>query len=239
MLAMLIGIAGAGCRESNPAYLGVPGAIDAAKDRPSNGRPDLAAPVDRPSGDSESADLAAPDLGSHDAEVVADARGADAGRDQQAALPDAGVDRTGAPDSSPDAGEVSTVEDAAGAPPDVPPQLEEDGGGADLNVNAGRDVGVDVVFDAGVSAEAGVSADAGVSVSVDAGEDAVDGLAIYAGEDSSATEVSADQSVPSEVGVGDAELAGDACTESQDGSSCLDAGISEDVAATDDASNGG
>jgi hypothetical protein len=236
-LAILIGIVGTGCRESNPAYL----PVDAAKDRSALGRADLAIPVDKGAADSEPADLAASDLGNPEADAGVEGRISDAARDRQADLADASVDRTGAADSSRDAGEVLTAWDAADAsvdasadaPADVPAEMDDGGSGtddasenldADLDANTnGRD------RDARVKADAGRKEDAGVVVKPDAARDATDAVERDSSLDTPAIEAAADETMPVEVGASDADLAVDAnCVE---GSSCTDAGTAEDAPA--------
>jgi len=217
-LAILIGLAGAGCRQSNPAYLPGRGAIDAARERHSTEGVDSPAAVDKASVDTALADLAGPDLGNPD--QVTDTRTADASTDQQIDVADAGVDATTGPDVSRDAKDASMTGDAADVPLNPPPGLD---GGAGVDGVANVDLGPDVA-----------GADLGVIVGVDVGQDTADGPATDEG-----TDVAADQAPSIDVPASDVEPIVDAaCVEGPDGSSCIDATAADD-AATADGPDGG
>jgi hypothetical protein len=117
MLAILLGVTGAGCRESNPAYVRT---VDAARERPSTTSPDLAAREDRVRVDTESADRASPKPDGRSAEVATDMRIADRSPDGWPDLPDASADETVGDDSLPEASDAQVVGDAAYSPVDAP-----------------------------------------------------------------------------------------------------------------------
>ena len=178
MLAMLIGTTGAGCRESNPAYL----SIDAGKDRPSPVSADLAGPKDKVGADNEPADRVLPDLGDRDA--VMDASVSDLPPDQWVDWADASVEGTGGADSPRDAGDAAG--DAAVVLSDTPPG-PGDGGvvGLDTNpdqtVDRGLKLDVGSNFDAGLDLESSLNLDAGLSL--DASLNLDEGLNLDAEED--------------------------------------------------------
>jgi hypothetical protein len=160
---MLIGMTGAGCRESNPAYVRT---VDAAKERPSTTSPDLAAPADKFRVDTESADRARSNLDGRQAEVATDTSVAD-GSPDGADLPDASADGTVGDDSLPESRDVRIAGDAVDFSPDVPLGTGDAvGAGLDAFVDRGVDVGVsvDVEGDLNPDGEGDVGAD------VDAGD---------------------------------------------------------------------
>jgi hypothetical protein len=159
---MLLGVTGAGCRESNPAYVRT---VDAAKERHSTASADLAAPADKVSVDSEFADRALPNLDGRSAEVATDTSVADASPDESAGLPDASMDGTSeaGADSLLDASDARIAGDAVDAPPGI-----GDVGGAGLDTNVGQSVDVAVSMDVEGDLNPDVEGDAGVDV--DAGD---------------------------------------------------------------------
>jgi hypothetical protein len=158
-LAMLLGVTGAGCRESNPAYVRT---VDAARERPSTTSPDLAAREDRVRVDTESADRALPNPDGRSAEAATDTGVADRSPDEGAAPPDASADGTVGDDSLAEASDAQLAGDAVYSPLDAPLGSGDAGGlgldaflgsvdtGAsmdgegDLNLDAEGDLGVDV-----------------------------------------------------------------------------------------------
>jgi len=188
MLAMLIGMAGTGCRRSNPAYrwpidaargpdrgADSPASIDARIDAPIDAHVDAA--IDKVSVDTlpdlGSLELGGPELGYRDAgQEVADAGIVDAAQDQRPDGRDASLDRTDVADLPRDASGVFVAGDAADAPSDATPGLNNDGSG-----------------DAGQGEPAVQTSDAG--------------------EDGGATEVSAEP-MPTEAGAAEASSTDDA-----------------------------
>jgi hypothetical protein len=157
-LAMLLGVTGAGCRESNPAYVRT---VDAARERPSTASPDLAARETRVRVDTESADHASPSLDGRYAEVATDTSIADVSPDEWPALPDASADGTVGDDSLAEAWDAQVVGDAAYSPLDAPLGIG-DAGGLGLDAFLGSvDTGVsmDVEGDVNPDAEGDVDAD--------------------------------------------------------------------------------
>jgi len=158
-LAMLLGVTGAGCRESNPAYVRT---VDAARERPSTTSPDLAAREDRVRVDTESADRALPNPDGLSADVATDMRVADRSPDEGTDLPDASADGTVGDDSLAEASDAQIAKDAVYSPVDAPLGIGDAGslgldaflgsvdtgasmdGEGDLNLDAEGDLGVDV-----------------------------------------------------------------------------------------------
>jgi hypothetical protein len=159
MLALFIGMTGAGCRESNPAYL----RIDAAKERPSNASPDSALPRDAVSVDTRFADRALPDLDNRLADAVTDARIADVPLDQPVDLPDASVDITVGADFPDDARDASIAGDAGAAPSDSP-LVFGDGGSVGLDTKVDRGVDLGANLDTGVNLDAVSNPDVGLNL---------------------------------------------------------------------------
>lgn len=114
---MLLGVTGAGCRESNPAYVRT---VDAAGERPSTTSPDLAAREDRVRVDTESADRASPNPDGLSAEVATDMSVADRSPDERADLPDASADGAVGNDSLAEASDAEIAGDAVYSPVDAP-----------------------------------------------------------------------------------------------------------------------
>ena len=136
---MLLGVTGAGCRESNPAYVRT---VDAAKERHSTASADLAAPADKVSVDSEFADRALPNLDGRSAEVATDTSVADRSPDEGADLPDASADGTVGDDSLAEAWDAQIAGDAVYSPVDAP-LGSGDAGGLGLDAFLGSvDTGV-------------------------------------------------------------------------------------------------
>jgi hypothetical protein len=157
-LAMLLGVTGAGCRESNPAYVRT---VDAARERPSTTSPDLAARADRVRVDTESADRALPNPDGRSAEVATDMSVADRSPDEGADLPDASADGTVGDDSLAEAWDAQIVGDAVYSPVDAP-LGSGDAGGLGLDAFLGSvDTGVsmDVEGDSSPDGEGDLGAD--------------------------------------------------------------------------------
>ena len=161
-LAILLGMTGAGCRESNPAYVRT---VDAAKERPSTASPDLAAREDRVRVDTESADRASPSRDGHYADVATDKSVADVSPDEGADLPDASMDGTSeaGADSLLDASDARIAGDAVDAPPGI-----GDVAGAGLDTNVERSV--DVAMSMDVEGDLNPDAEGDVGVDMDAGD---------------------------------------------------------------------
>ncbi|GEM_PF-6653078 len=161
-LAILLGMTGAGCRESNPAYVRT---VDAAKERPSTASPDLAAREDRVRVDTESADRASPNLDGLSAEVATDMSVADRSPDEGADLRDASADGTVGDDSLPEASDAQIAGDAVYSPLDAPLGSGDAGGlGLDaflgsvdtgVSMDGEGDLNPDVEGDVGVDVDAG------------------------------------------------------------------------------------
>ena len=161
-LAMLLGVTGAGCRESNPAYVRT---IDAARERPSTTSPDLAAREDRVRVDTESADRALSNPDGRSAEVATDMSVADRSPDEGADLPDASADGTVGDDSLAEAWDAQIVGDAVYSPVDAPLGSGDAGGlGLDaflgsvdtgVSMDGEGDLNPDVEGDVGVDVDAG------------------------------------------------------------------------------------
>ena len=167
MLAMLIGMMGAGCRESNPAYLRT---TDAARERHSNASADLAAPADMVSVDTESADRALPNPDNRDAEAVTDTRVADVSLDASAIPPDVSVDGTVGADSLLAASDAWIAADAVDNSPDALLVLADGAGvGLDTNVDMGVDVSasLDAEGDRNVTANPDTEGDLDVGANPD------------------------------------------------------------------------
>ena len=155
---MLLGVTGAGCRESNPAYVRT---VDAARERPSTTSPDLAAREDRVRVDTESADRASPTRDGRSAEVATDMSVADRSPDEGADLPDASADGTVGDDSLAEAWDAQIVGDAVYSPVDAP-LGSGDAGGLGLDAFLGSvDTGVsmDVEGDSSPDGEGDLGAD--------------------------------------------------------------------------------
>jgi hypothetical protein len=164
MLAMLVGMMGAGCRESNPAYVRT---VDAARERPSATGADLAAPADRVRADAESADRALPNLDGRSAEVATDKSVADVSPDEGADLPDASADGTVGDDSLSESRDVRIAGDTVDSSSDAPLGIG-DVAGAGLDTNLDRSVDVAVSMD--VEGDLNPDAEGDAGVDVDAGD---------------------------------------------------------------------
>jgi hypothetical protein len=161
---MLLGVTGAGCRESNPAYVRT---VDAARERPSTTSPDLAAPVDKVRVDTQSADRASPSRDGHYADVATDKSVADVSPDEGADLPDASADGTVGDDSLAEASDTQVVGDAVYSPVDAPLGIG-DAVGLGLDTNVDRSVDVSANLD--VEGDLNPDAEGDVGVDVDAGD---------------------------------------------------------------------
>jgi hypothetical protein len=137
--------------------------VDAAKERHSTASADLAAPADKVSVDTESADRALPNLDGRSSEVATDTSVADASPDESADLPDASMDGTSEADSLLDARDARIAGDAVDAPPGI-----GDVGGAGLDTNVGQSVDVAVSMD--VEGDLNPDVEGDVGVDVDAGD---------------------------------------------------------------------
>ena len=163
-LAMLLGMMGVGCRESNPAYMRT---VDAAKERHSTASADLAAPADKVSVDTESADRALPNLDGRSAEVATDTSVADVSPDEGADLPDASADGTVGDDSLSESRDARIAGDAVDSSSDAPLGI---GDVAGVGLDANLDRSVDVAVSMDVEGDLNPDAEGDAGVDVDAGD---------------------------------------------------------------------